>query len=342
MTIVIIIALLLGGGTSFAAENALPGDILYSVKVNINEKVQEMAAISAQSEAEVQANIATRRLSEMEKLASENRLSTSTAMELKAEFKDHSGKSKMKIEEIAKKDGEKEAAKISSDIEASLLAHKDILNGLRDGVHAENGIFKDISENLNFLATIRINGDTTSTKSNGADVKTMAEGAQISAQNKLEEVKKHIELKQATLSAEAQANIDEHLKVADEAMTEGTVKINAGAYADAFSLFKKAAREAQTAKMYSNISIGLRLDFGNDGYATGTVKRQDNGSETLDDSQKNEVRGSVEINVNGGIGDINTDLKIKTEQEANGEGLSDDDASLQSNTEVETGIKIKL
>lgn len=34
MQIALLIALLLGGGTSIAAQNALPGDMLYSVKVN--------------------------------------------------------------------------------------------------------------------------------------------------------------------------------------------------------------------------------------------------------------------------------------------------------------------
>src|SRR5262245_19259786 len=36
---VIAIIALLGGGTSFAAQGALPGDTLYPIKVNVNEKI---------------------------------------------------------------------------------------------------------------------------------------------------------------------------------------------------------------------------------------------------------------------------------------------------------------
>ena len=38
MTIALIIALVLGGGTSFAAEGSLPGDLLYPVKIGVNEE----------------------------------------------------------------------------------------------------------------------------------------------------------------------------------------------------------------------------------------------------------------------------------------------------------------
>src|SRR6185369_7748217 len=49
MPIFIAILVLLGGGTSFAAQNALPGDALYSVKVNVNEQVEGLLSLSAES-----------------------------------------------------------------------------------------------------------------------------------------------------------------------------------------------------------------------------------------------------------------------------------------------------
>src|SRR3989344_2653662 len=44
--------LLGGGGTSLAAQAALPGDVLYPVKVNINEEVRGVFALSAEAQAE--------------------------------------------------------------------------------------------------------------------------------------------------------------------------------------------------------------------------------------------------------------------------------------------------
>ena len=39
--IAIILALMLGTGTTYAAENTLPGDVLYPVKIHVNEEVKE-------------------------------------------------------------------------------------------------------------------------------------------------------------------------------------------------------------------------------------------------------------------------------------------------------------
>lgn len=345
MTIALIIALLLGGGTSFAAENALPGDVLYPIKVQINEKVQEMASIGARAEAEVQAKIAVRRLEEAEKLASENRLSASTAAELKSEFGKHATRSREQIAEIAKKDG-KQAAEVSSDIEVSLSAHEDILNGLmgngsRHSVEVED-ILGDVSDNLQLFSHTRIDEEA-SISGNGPDVKTAAEGAQKSSENKLAEVKKFIDAKRGTLEASVVANADAHLRTADTLMVEGAVKLNAGAYSDAFSLFTKASREAQTAKMFANIFGGLNLKLGigewGDGEtnATGTVKQKEDTRENID-SDKNDDSGKVEINATGSVNASDAKLKIQTEEDVN----KDSHGGIDSDVEAKTGIRIGL
>src|SRR3989338_3749649 len=46
MAIALLIALFVGGGTSLAAENSLPGDPLYHVKVGINEEVRGWLSLS--------------------------------------------------------------------------------------------------------------------------------------------------------------------------------------------------------------------------------------------------------------------------------------------------------
>ena len=52
MPILIILGLLTGGSVSFAAENTIPGDALFPVKVYINESVRGAVAVSSQAKAE--------------------------------------------------------------------------------------------------------------------------------------------------------------------------------------------------------------------------------------------------------------------------------------------------
>ena len=57
------------GGVSLAAEGALPGDLLYPVKVGVNEEVRAAVSFSAEAKTEWDARRLERRLEEAEKLA---------------------------------------------------------------------------------------------------------------------------------------------------------------------------------------------------------------------------------------------------------------------------------
>lgn len=63
--------LLLGSTVSFAAENTVPGDVLYPVKIHINEQVLAVIAVTPQAKADWDVRKAERRLEEVEKLADE-------------------------------------------------------------------------------------------------------------------------------------------------------------------------------------------------------------------------------------------------------------------------------
>ncbi|MEK7460562.1 MAG: hypothetical protein AAB628_03380 [Patescibacteria group bacterium] len=69
----VLLGILLGGSLSFAAETALPGNILYPIKVNINEPARGALLVSEQEKADWDMRLVERRLAEIAKLsASEN------------------------------------------------------------------------------------------------------------------------------------------------------------------------------------------------------------------------------------------------------------------------------
>lgn len=63
--------LLLGSTVSFASESTVPGDVLYPVKIHINEPVLGAIAVTPQAKADWGVRKAERRLEEVEKLAEE-------------------------------------------------------------------------------------------------------------------------------------------------------------------------------------------------------------------------------------------------------------------------------
>lgn len=66
--------LMIGSGTSYAAENALPGDVLYPIKTVVNEGVRAAIAVSPTAQVEWQTERVSRRLSEVQVLAEKDAL----------------------------------------------------------------------------------------------------------------------------------------------------------------------------------------------------------------------------------------------------------------------------
>jgi len=91
------IALVLGvlvvgaGGTAYAAEDALPGDALYAVKLEVNEPLAGALAITPAAKGAWHADVAETRLAEAQTLVAQGRLTASTSDELAADFAQHAG-----------------------------------------------------------------------------------------------------------------------------------------------------------------------------------------------------------------------------------------------------------
>lgn len=137
MFAMIAIFALLGGGTSLAAESALPGDILYPVKVKINEQVVAAISVTASSKAKWDAQRATRRLEEVIALADKGEISENAIAQLEINFETHADRVNDRIEEIKTNGDIIGAADIASRFETSLKAHNKILARF-DGASEEN------------------------------------------------------------------------------------------------------------------------------------------------------------------------------------------------------------
>ena len=72
--VALVLFVLVGSGAGIFAQNSLPGDALYSMKININEKMESFLAVTTRQAAEVDAIQATRRLDEAETLATKGEL----------------------------------------------------------------------------------------------------------------------------------------------------------------------------------------------------------------------------------------------------------------------------
>lgn len=118
--------LLVGVGISYAAENALPGNVLYAVKVEVNERLWTWVAVSQEAQAEWSVVRTTRRLEELEQLATTGGLNDTLREEITSRLEQNTEAANKAIVSL-KKDKISAAADTSSRLESSLRVHERML-----------------------------------------------------------------------------------------------------------------------------------------------------------------------------------------------------------------------
>ena len=247
----LLVMAMLGGGVSFAAENSLPGEVFYPIKVKINEEVRATLALSAEAKADWEARRAERRLEELEKLAAAGKLNAETKAKIEANFEKHAEKVKERIAKLESKADVKAAADVSSKLETSLRAHGKILKKFSGT--ASVAVKADAEAHI--ASTTRAAIELKLASTTHPNVESAAEGKLKAVEHKLQEVRNFME-KFGTTTAEAEAR----LKLAEETIVEGKVKLEAKAYGEAFALFQKAHRIAQEAKLLMQAGKELKID----------------------------------------------------------------------------------
>jgi hypothetical protein len=126
IAIALILALCVGGGVSLAAENSVPGDVLYVVKTEVNENVRAAVAVSAEAEANWQAKAAERRLKEAQELSAQGELTADVAAELGAQFSEHAEAALAGAQTLAVEGNLDASSEITAEIEAVVSMYADL------------------------------------------------------------------------------------------------------------------------------------------------------------------------------------------------------------------------
>ncbi len=264
---------LLGGGTSFAAQGALPGDALYPVKVNVNEEVRSALTFSPEGKIELNAERAAARLAEAEKLAGQNRLTAEAKAQVEKNFIRFADKVKDRLADLSPE----ARAEITSRFEAALAAHDRILLSLAGAatstatstVSATSTATSSVSIEVrglklkvrNILEDINHEREDAESKvtEDTPNVRPAAEGRIGAAENVIASASKFLDARDASSSvnlAQAQAK----LRSANDLIAQAKAKLAAQAYADAFRLASQAIRTAQEARIEVQSSAKLERE----------------------------------------------------------------------------------
>lgn len=132
MMILLVIMVSVSGGAVIGAEKAMPGDVLYPVKLNVNEEIRGWLKISDEAKADWEIKMTERRLEEVEELADEGALNEEAREKIEASFESHAQRVQERVAKFRNKDNFNAAASVSLNFETALQAHEKILSKIAD------------------------------------------------------------------------------------------------------------------------------------------------------------------------------------------------------------------
>jgi hypothetical protein len=141
---IVLLLLVTGGGATFAAEGALPGDLLYPMKIYVNESVQGVLKVGDARKAKWEAEKTVRRLEEAESLATEGRLSTTTIEAIKVHVEESVSEFHVIVERARERETSEEEKEeiehVHADFDATLDTHAQILSTMGESAMPDRNI----------------------------------------------------------------------------------------------------------------------------------------------------------------------------------------------------------
>ncbi|OGY38722.1 MAG: hypothetical protein A2391_00620 [Candidatus Brennerbacteria bacterium RIFOXYB1_FULL_41_13] len=265
-----LITALLVGSTSALAETALPGMLLYPIKIRVNEQVKEFLSFSSDAKAGWNIKIAERRLTEAEKLAAKGGLSFEIKTEISSRLTENFERFEINVKKIEEsKKNDKIVLEINSDFEAVLEAHENILSQfsvLESKQKQEiKDLIGDVGVSVKRVAEMRRVQETLIASSTGLDIEMAARDKQKTARSEVEEAVRLLSDNQAHFEIEAYFKAGERLGEANKKISEGDRVMSEGKFGEAFTKFQEAMRTAQNARLLTSSAAELELKIEGNG-----------------------------------------------------------------------------
>ncbi|MDP3953781.1 MAG: DUF5667 domain-containing protein [bacterium] len=352
MPILLALMLTFTGGTALAANGSLPGDFLYPVKVNFNEKVRGALAFSGEAEANFQSEMAARRLEEFQELAAstEGEFEAQLRESIMARFEAHSKNALDQIESLNAQGKFDAAAAASARLEASLEAHEDLIQrlseqgedirarllGMLDRVHARTEVAAEARANA--VARVGENLD--------ARLEAIVEAKAKQAEQALSASERLLDKYESRLSGEAKAEAKAKTEAALEAQANGMTALEAGNYAEAYRHFQASISFSEQAqivmRVWSSFKIGFFLDEeGDDSEEDSTENDSDEDSSDEDENEDQDDEDRDKSDEEDGDSDEQLDLDAR----ANGDAdinIGSGGAGVSGNAGASNGVGIGL
>lgn len=120
------ITLVTGVSTSYAAESALPGDVLYPVKVNVNENVHALVLFSDESKAQWELERANRRIVELQALEKRGQVSEELHSQMEDRYTFFQNRAEERLKKLQLQGKTEAATQVQQRLDFAEKKHEDL------------------------------------------------------------------------------------------------------------------------------------------------------------------------------------------------------------------------
>lgn len=243
--------LIVGSGVAYAAEDAVPGDFLYPLKVDIVEQIRTRLTFSEQEKAKWEGTRALRRLEEVEQLSATDELTHDTLVRLQGSFEKHVEDAERHIDSVADTGDIQTAQQLSGDLEVFLRAHHSVMDTLSQE-RKSNADLRDA------IGKVR-EGILKKTKEKYSPVQTADEPGRekTTAEVNIGEAVRAIKTQRSHDKEEPETAAHDTLNKADELLEKAHIQMGEGSFDQASSLAREAVKFAEEAKILRKLPVRL-------------------------------------------------------------------------------------
>ena len=303
---VIAIIAILGGGTTVAAENSLPGDALYALKVGFNEEIRATFTFDTEAKANWEIRRVERRLEEASELSAKGSLNADARAKIEENFAVHAEKVSARIEDMEARGNVESAADLASKFETSLQVHQGILTNLDVEGETEvevQSLRTAVNSALNTAVNTRTEAETkVGASGSQTEIKVVAQSRVKAASNIIVSVRTDLENQKGSLSADTYAEAEAQLKGAESLIIEAEAKAGDESYAESYALASQAVRVAGKIRLIIESGLELNLNTWVSITSEGSISIEG------DSSDDGEVSGTTSSNVG-----VENDTQVETE-----------------------------
>jgi hypothetical protein len=251
----VLLILVSTGGVSIAAEHALPGDSLYSLKLNLNEQVRGLAAITPEAKAKFALEVTDRRLKEAALLSSQGRLDAKATGIIQEQLLIQAGQVKNQVASLVATNNLQAAQGVALNFESALKTHEFILQKLSDDKGTSTAAQTSESDHISsIIATVRTELATTTTSRTDLQTKELSAPSNIAeVTGRLVSLRADIVelsglIKSTPLTVAASSTVNLYTTQANDLAVVAAAKIQAGDSPDALTDIQKASQYVSDAE----------------------------------------------------------------------------------------------